>query len=101
MAVQERQEHAGFEVKPAHRKHEHEQEKSAELMWINHFALLPGDDNVKTSYNAVTSGVGGGLTGLVITSTTTGELGTSGGTRSSTWRRSPAGLHGRGRPRRL
>ncbi len=79
MAVQERQEQAGFQVKPKH--HKPEEQKSAHLMWINHFALLPGDDSVKTSYNAVTSGVGGGLTGLVISSTTTGEVGASGGNK--------------------
>jgi hypothetical protein len=81
MAVQERKEHAGFEVKPKHHKRGHEEEQRAQLMWINHFALLPGDDSIKTSFNAVTSGVGGGLTGLVITSTTTGEIGTSGGNK--------------------
>jgi hypothetical protein len=36
---------------------------------------------VNTSFNAVTSGIGGGLTGLVITSTTIGEVGTSGGNK--------------------
>ena len=81
MAVRERQEQAGFEVKPEHGKHPHGEKKSAQLMWVNHFALLPGDDSVKTSFNAVSSGVGGGLTGLVITSTTTGETGTSGGNK--------------------
>ncbi len=81
MAVQERQEQAGFEVKP--RKHEpgEGKEKRAQLMWINHFELLPGDESVKTSFDAVTSGVGGGLTGLVITSTTTGEVAVSGGNK--------------------
>jgi hypothetical protein len=55
--------------------------RDEEVMWLNHFDLLPGDDSVQTSYNAVTSGVGGGLTGLVITSTTTGELATGGGNK--------------------
>ena len=50
-------------------------------MWINHFDLLPGDPSVKTSFNAVSSGVGGGLTGLVIESTTTGETGQGGGNK--------------------
>jgi len=81
MAVQERQEHAGFEVKPKHYEHPKGMEEQAQLMWINHFALLPGDDSVKTSYNAVNSGVGGGLTGLVITSTTTGEIAMGGGNK--------------------
>ena len=51
------------------------------IMWINHFDLLPGDASVKTSFNAVSSGVGGGLTGLVIESTTTGENGQGGGNK--------------------
>lgn len=52
-----------------------------EVMWLNHFDLLPGDDSVQTSHNAVTSGVGGGLTGLVIASTTTGDLADGGGNK--------------------
>ena len=51
------------------------------IMWINHFDLLPGDPSVKTSFNAVSSGVGGGLTGLVIQSTTTGENAQGGGNK--------------------
>ena len=51
------------------------------IMWINHFDLLPGDPSVKTSFNAVSSGVGGGLTGLVIESTTTGENAQGGGNK--------------------
>lgn len=43
------------------------------IMWINHFDLLPGDPSVTTSFNSVSSGVGGGLTGVVIQSSTTGE----------------------------
>jgi hypothetical protein len=81
MAVRERREHAGFEMKPKHHKPERRKDKKAELMWINHFGLLPGDDSVRTSFDAVTSGVGGGLTGLVITSTTAGETGASGGNK--------------------
>jgi hypothetical protein len=42
-------------------------------MWIDHFSVLPGDSSVQTSSSATNSGVGGGLTGLVIQSTTTGE----------------------------
>lgn len=75
------QEHAGIRVEPKRHERNHGKHKRAQLMWINHFALLPGDDSVKTSFNAVTSGVGVGLTGLVITSTTTGEVGTSGGNK--------------------
>ena len=81
MAVRERKEHAGFEVKPAKAERKPEKDKRAQLMWINHFALLPGDSSVKTSFEAVSSGVGGGLTGLVITSTTTGEVAAGGGNK--------------------
>ena len=51
------------------------------IMWVNHFDLLPGDSSVKTSFNAVSSGVGGGLTGLVIQSSTTGENAQGGGNK--------------------
>jgi hypothetical protein len=51
------------------------------IMWVNHFDLLPGDPSVTTSYNAVSSGVGGGLTGLVIHSSTTGEIAQGGGNK--------------------
>lgn len=51
------------------------------VMWVNHFDLLPGDSSVLTSFNAVSSGVGGGLTGLVIQSTTTGQNAPSGGNK--------------------
>jgi hypothetical protein len=50
-------------------------------MWINHLSLLAGDPSVITSFNAVSSGVGGGLSGLVIESTTTGDTGVSGGNK--------------------
>jgi hypothetical protein len=50
-------------------------------MWINHLSLLAGDPSVVTSFNAVSSGVGGGLSGLVIESTTTGATGASGGNK--------------------
>jgi len=53
----------------------------AKLMWINHFDLLPGDPSVITSFNAISSGVGGGLTGLVIESTTTGDTAPGGGNK--------------------
>jgi hypothetical protein len=57
-------------------------EKQKELiMWVNHFSLLPGDSSVKTSWNAVNSGVGSGLTGLVIESTTTGDVAQGGGNK--------------------
>ena len=50
-------------------------------MWVNHFDLLPGDPSVTTSFNAINSGVGGGLTALVIQSSTTGENGQGGGNK--------------------
>ena len=51
------------------------------VMWVNHFDLLPGDPSVTTSFNAVNSGVGSGLTGLVIQSSTTGENAQGGGNK--------------------
>ena len=52
------------------------------IMWVNHFDLLPGDPSVvSTSANSTSSGVGGGLTGLVITSTTVGEIDSFGGNK--------------------
>jgi hypothetical protein len=50
-------------------------------MWINHLDFLPGDPSVQTSFNAVNSGVGGGLSGLIIESTTTGEEAQGGGNK--------------------
>lgn len=52
-----------------------------ELMWIDHFSLLPGDSSVTTTYDAVSSGVGGGLTALVVHSSTTGENAAGGGNK--------------------
>jgi hypothetical protein len=44
------------------------------IQWVNHFDLLSGDPMVtSTSANSTTSGVGGGLTGLVITSNKLGN----------------------------
>jgi hypothetical protein len=51
------------------------------IMWINHFDFLPGDPSITTSSNAISSGIGGGLTGLVIESSTTGETATGGGNK--------------------
>lgn len=51
------------------------------MMWIDHLGFLPGDSSVQTSFNAVNSGVGGGLSGLVIQSTTTGDTATGGGNK--------------------
>src|ERR1041385_8767133 len=51
------------------------------VMWLNHFALLPGDTSVQVSYDSVNSDVGGGLTALVVQSTTTGETTSGGGNK--------------------
>lgn len=51
------------------------------IMWTNHLDFLPGDPSVNVSFNAVTSGVGGGLSGLIIGSTTTGENANGGGNK--------------------
>lgn len=51
------------------------------VMWINHLDFLPGDPSVVTTFNAVNSGVGGGLTGLIINSTTSGEVADGGGNK--------------------
>ena len=55
--------------------------QTGHVMWIDHLALLPGDPSVKTSFNAVNSGVGGGLSGLIIQSTTTGDQAQGGGNK--------------------
>src|SRR4051794_18233827 len=51
------------------------------VMWIDHLSLLPGDPSVHTSFNAVNSGVGGGLSGLIIQSSTTGDEAQGGGNK--------------------
>jgi len=56
-------------------------EPVAVIMWTNHLDFLAGDPSVKTSFNAVTSGVGGGLSGLIIESTTVGEDAEGGGNK--------------------
>ena len=56
-------------------------EPVAVVMWTNHLDFLPGDESVKTSFNAVNSGVGGGLSGLIIESSTTGEDAIGGGNK--------------------
>lgn len=55
--------------------------KGTVVMWLNHFDLLPGDPSVTTTFNAVNSGVGSGLTGLVIHSSTTGQNAQGGGNK--------------------
>jgi hypothetical protein len=60
--------------------HKHDDGGSA-VMWINPLDLLPGDASVTTTNDAVSSGVGGGLAGLVVHSSTTGENAQSGGNK--------------------
>jgi len=47
----------------------------------HHLVFLPGDPSVQTSFNAVNSGVGGGLSGLIITSPTLGDEAQGGGNK--------------------
>ncbi len=51
-----------------------------EVMWLNHLDLLPGDPSVKTSFSALKS-LTGGLSGLNIESTTTGDTGLPAGNK--------------------
>jgi len=55
--------------------------RGTNLLWLNHFELLPGDASVQTTFDSTSSGVGGGLTALVVHSTTTGDIGSSGGNK--------------------
>lgn len=52
---------------------------NANGMWISHLDLLAGDPNVQTSFNAVSSGVGNGLSGLIIQSSSIGDKTPQGG----------------------
>ena len=52
---------------------------SSEIVWINHLELMPGDSTVSTSFNAISSGIGEGLNGLIIESDTIGETTAGGG----------------------
>jgi hypothetical protein len=63
--------------KSAPKKQPPKRKARTRIMWVNHLSLLPGDPSVLTSFNAISSGVGGGLSGLVVQSTSTGD--TSGG----------------------
>lgn len=53
----------------------------AGILWLNHLDLLPGDPSVQTAFTALTSSAVGGLTGLDITSTTTGDTGIPAGNK--------------------
>lgn len=55
--------------------------RAQDPLWIDHLSLESGDSSVDTSANAVNSGVGGGLAGLVIESSTTGEVADGGGNK--------------------
>jgi hypothetical protein len=64
-----------------------------QLIWINHLSFLAGDPSVQTSFNAVNSGVGGGLSGLIIQSTSIGDTATPGGNKVvETGLQTPPGL---------
>lgn len=54
--------------------------KDTGIMWLNHLDLLPGDPSVKTSYAYLRS-LTGGLNGLNIKSTTTGDTGIPSGNK--------------------
>ncbi len=66
--------------KPQDHDRDHDRDK-AHTMWIDHLVFLPGDPSVQTSFNAVNSGVGGGLSGLIITSSTLGNEAQGGGNK--------------------
>ncbi len=50
-------------------------------MWINHLNFIPGDSSITTSFNVVSSGVGKDLSGLIIKSSTIGDIATGGGNK--------------------
>jgi hypothetical protein len=52
-----------------------------QLLWLNHYDLLPGDSTVTVTHESTSSGVGGGLTALVVHSSTTGEIDSNGGNK--------------------
>lgn len=56
-------------------------QENGKTMWIDHLSLLPGDPSVKTSFDAINSGVGSGLSGLIIQSTTVGDTAHNGGNK--------------------
>ena len=51
------------------------------VMWVNHLDMLAGDPSVQVSFNAVSSGVGGGLSGLIIESDALGDTAPTGGNK--------------------
>src|SRR5579863_9831632 len=67
---------------PGHGGKGHEGKGEMRVQWVNHFDLLSGDPSVTTTSSLSTnSGVGGGLTALVITSSTTGDIDSFGGNK--------------------
>jgi len=72
---------AGLHATPAAADREDGGDRNAKVQWVNHFDLLPGGSEITTTYNSTTSGIGGGLTGLVIQSSTTGDTFTTGGNK--------------------
>jgi len=51
------------------------------VMWINHLDFVPGGAEVDTLFDSTNSGVGGGLSGLIIVSSTTGDTFSTGGNK--------------------
>src|SRR2546427_10796307 len=51
------------------------------IYWLNHFDLLAGAREVRTFHDSTSSGVGGGLTGVVIRSYTAGDKFLDGGNK--------------------
>ena len=51
------------------------------VMWVNHLDMLAGDPSVQVSFNAISSGVGGGLSGLIIESSSLGDTSPGGGNK--------------------
>ena len=52
-----------------------------ELLWIDHLGMLAGDPSVSVACNAINSGGGGGLSGLIVESSTLGEDAEGGGNK--------------------
>ena len=50
-------------------------------MWINHLDLVPGGAELQTLYSSTSSGVGTGLSGLIVMSSTIGETFTPSGNK--------------------
>jgi hypothetical protein len=66
---------------PASKAIEPKKRPRGRVLWVNPLDLVAGDASVTTTSNAVDSGVGGGLAGLVVHSSTTGEDAQGGGNK--------------------